>query len=121
MRPLRSLSAWLLAWSVSGAIAETPPHARITPGMTITDVQALLGPPYTIRSHRELEVLFYCPPSWWGFPYGEPIYTAIALHHRRVAASRTWLAPPLGTCEQFVTAFQWSDLSPTPTAHRPYK
>lgn len=88
--------------------------------MTITDVQALLGPAYSIRSRREHEILFYCPPSWLGFPYGEAIYTAIALHNRRVTASRSWFTPALGTCEQFVAAFQWSDLSPL-TAPRPHK
>lgn len=110
MRPFRFLSVFLLALSVTAAIAETPPHARIAAGMTITDVQALIGPPYRIKSNREREVLFYCPPSWWGFQYGEPIYTAIALLHRRVTASRTWIAPAMQTCDQFVAAFQWSDL-----------
>ena len=116
MRTLRSASSLMLLGTASVALAETPPHARIMPGMTITDVQALLGPPYAIKSLRWNEAMFFCPASWWGIPVGDLIYTTVWLSHRRVIASRTIISATLGTCETFMSAFQWTDPPPFPAA-----
>lgn len=116
MDTLRAVAAFMLVGSA--ASAETLPHARIVQGMTITEVQALIGPPYTIKSLHWREVLFYCPTTWFGIPIGQPIYTTVWLSHRRVVASRTLIGTNLFTCEQFIAAFQWTDPLPIPTARQ---
>jgi hypothetical protein len=87
--------------------------------MTMTDVQAVIGPPYAIKSLRWREVLFYCPSSWLGIPIGEPSYTTVWMVHRRVVAFRSLIESNSRTCEQFIAAFQWTDPPPFLTAqHR---
>lgn len=120
MQALRTVAALMVLGLASTAWAEAPPHTRIAPGMTMTDVQALMGQPYAIKSLRWHEALFYCPPSWLGRPIGQPIYTTVWLVHRRVVSSRTLIAPNLDTCEMFVAAFQWSDPPPSSTVPHGY-
>lgn len=106
---LFTLAVTLVATS---AQADSDLHARIARGMTITQVQALIGPPSAIKSLREKEVMFYCPTSLLGFFIQNPIYTRVYLERRRVVASQTLIAPNMGTCEQFLAAFQWTDPLP---------
>lgn len=115
----RPFVAALLLLAAFPARAGELPHDLIAPGMTITQVQALMGQPHAIKSLRAREALFYCPRSWWGIPLGEPIYTTVWLVHRRVVAARTSVSPNLGTCEGYIAAFQWSD--PLPQAAPTYR
>lgn len=99
----------------TAAVADVPPHARIAKGMTITQVQALMGLPSAVKSLRDKEVMFFCPESLFGFQVGDPIYTRVYLDGRRVVSSQTQLAPAMGSCEECISAFQWSDPLPPPS------
>lgn len=110
-RPIAILALLLVP---TAAQAEVKPFAQISAGMTITQVQALIGPPSAVKSLREREVMFYCPRSFFGFMVGDPVYSRVYLVHRRVVASETLMAPSLGTCEEFLAAFQWTDPLPYP-------
>jgi hypothetical protein len=96
----------------TSALADSDLHARIARGMTITQVQALIGAPSAIKSLREKEVMFFCPTPMFGLFIQDPIYTRVYLERRRVVASETLIAPNMGTCEQFLAAFQWTDPLP---------
>jgi hypothetical protein len=112
MRPLGVLTSAVALLSSSLAIAQPAADGIIKVGMTISEMQALMGPPYALKSLRNREVIFYCPHSWIDLVFGDRTFTIVWLNGRRVVAVQAHQSLQRVTCEDFVASFQWSDPVP---------
>lgn len=81
---------------------------RIFLGMTATELQSVMGPPDKLKTLGVRDAFFYCPRSLFGIPLGND-YATVWLFERRVIGARFHHNRNLGTCEEFVQAFSWSD------------
>ena len=114
VRPFGALALAAVAASLSSSpvLSESAPHNAIRVGMTITEVQTLMGPPHAIKSLRDREAIFYCPNSWADLLFGDRTYTIVWLYRRRVVAAQTSQPLQRLTCENVLASFQWTDPVP---------
>lgn len=93
--------------SISLADEGRLPH--LFPGMTVSELQAVMGPPKNVRSRGTRDAFLYCPRTIFGINITRGDYAAVWLLDDRVANVRFYRSDVMGDCQAFFAAFRWED------------
>jgi hypothetical protein len=97
---------------------EIPGFALVTPGMTQTELESVMGPPTYIQVKRLRQAWQYCPNRRW-LPIIERIdrwlevprgpFVTVWFNNGQVEHLRVYPGERMGMCEDFLAAFRWED------------
>lgn len=114
--------AYLCRLCIVGGLALSAPelaHAQapiglVTPGMTQTELQSILGPPDYIQVKGLRQAWQYCPRFFDRFfdrvfDRGGVLYVTVWFADGQVEHMRAYQSSAMGSCPDFFAAFRWED------------